>query len=88
MADGRRAGDAGQKGRSGGRVPPHDIGRCIKAAIEHMGRLCHMLPYVQPQEAPRYGAALAGLESGALALLAEIRAFVSPGKMEVGGNGG
>jgi len=88
MADRRRAVNADQQGRSGGRVPPHDIDRCIKSVIEHMGRLCHMLPYVQPQEVPRYSEALAELESEALALLTEVRAFVSPGKTEVGDNGG
>ena len=88
MADGRRAIDAGKQDRQKGKVPPHDIDGCIKSVRGHISRLCHMLPYVPPHEAARYGGALSELEAEALSLLAAVRAFVSPGKTGVAGNGG
>jgi len=85
MADRRRAVDAERQGRSKGKVPPHDVCGCIKSAIEHMSKLCHMLRYVTPPEAIGHNAALKELETEMLTLLAAVRGLVakdgvSPGK--------
>lgn len=88
VADRRRAVDAEMPEHRKGKVPPHDVGSCIKAVREHMARLCHMLPYVPPHEAGGYSGALNELETELLALLAAVRKLFYPGKMEVGRNAG
>ena len=84
MADRRRAVDADSQGRRKGRVPPHDVDRCIKSAREQIAKLRHMLPYVTPIEAPQYNGALNELEADILALLTTVRGLLYPGKKEVG----
>jgi len=84
MADRRRAVDADSKDCRKGRVPPHDVDRCLKLMMEQIARLLHMLPYVTPLEAQQYKYTLNKLEADILALLPIIRKHIYPGKKEVG----
>jgi ParB-like chromosome segregation protein Spo0J len=87
-SDGRRAVNTERQGCSNGRIPPHDVGGCMKSARGHITKLCHMLPYVALHEAPRYRTELNELEADILALLSAVRKLLYPGKKGAGHSDG
>ena len=87
MADKRRAVNAGQS-RHKGDLPPYTTLDWIKSVRTQVAKLYRMLLYRPSLESAGCSRALNELEAELLALLAEVRRLVSPGKTEVDHNAG